>query len=208
MNVRSNLVRFVQLYVGLVLYGLSMALLVRARLGLDPWDVLNSGLVRLTGLSFGTIVIIVGALVLLLWIPLRQRPGIGTVSNVVVVGLVVDRFLALIPPAHAWWLQGGLLVLGVVGNGLATGMYIGARLGSGPRDGLMTGFVKRYPRRSLRLVRTVIEVTVLVVGFLLGGSVGIATVVYAVSIGPLVHLFLPIFTPTTSHSLTATEVRH
>jgi uncharacterized membrane protein YczE len=209
-SVRSNLVRFGQLYVGLVLYGLSMALLVRARLGLDPWDVLNSGLARRTGLSFGTVVIIVGAVVLLLWIPLRQRPGIGTVSNIVVIGLVVDLFLALIPPAHAWWLQGGLLVLGVLGNGIATGMYIGARLGVGPRDGLMTGFVKRHPRWSLRLVRTVIEVTVLVVGFLLGGSVGIATVVYAVCIGPLAHLFIPLFSPraeVNSHSLTATDVR-
>jgi uncharacterized membrane protein YczE len=185
--------RFVQLQLGLLLYGVSMALLVRSRLGLDPWDVFHQGVAKRTGLTFGTVVIIVGALVLLLWIPLRQRPGLGTVSNVIVIGLAVDAALWLLPAPSALWLRITLMVLGVVGNGIATGMYIGARMGPGPRDGLMTGLAARYPRLSLRLVRTCIEVSVLVVGFLLGGTVGIATVVYALSIGPLTQLFLPLF---------------
>jgi uncharacterized membrane protein YczE len=175
-----------------MLYGVSMALMVRARLGLDPWDVFHQGVAKRTGLSFGTVVIITGALVLLLWIPLRQRPGIGTVSNVVVIGLAVDAALWLLPTPSALWARWALLVAGIVGNGIATGMYIGARLGPGPRDGLMTGLVART-NRSIRLVRTSIEVTVLAVGFLLGGTVGIATVLYALSIGPLTQLFLPLF---------------
>ena len=176
-----------------MLYGLSMALLVRSRLGLDPWDVFHQGLARITGLRFGVIVIVVGALVLLLWIPLRQRPGLGTVSNVIVIGLAVDASLWLIPSPSALWLRITLMVLGVVGNGVATGMYIGARMGPGPRDGLMTGLAARHQRLSIRLIRTCIEVSVLVIGFLLGGTVGIATVVYALSIGPLTQLFLPLF---------------
>jgi len=184
--------RLTQLQLGLVLYGLSMALMIRSRLGLDPWDVFHQGIAKRTHLSFGTVTIIVGAAVLLLWIPLRQRPGVGTLSNVVVVGVSVDVFLWLMPPAHAMWLRITLLIAGIVLNGVATGMYIGARLGPGPRDGLMTGLVARTGR-SVRLIRTVIEVTVLVTGFLLGGMVGVATVLYAVSIGPLTQLFLPLF---------------
>jgi uncharacterized membrane protein YczE len=184
--------RLTQLQVGLLLYGLSMALMIRSRLGLDPWDVFHQGIAKRTHLSFGTVVIIVGAAVLLLWIPLRQRPGVGTISNVVVIGVSVDVFLWLLPPAHALWLRITLLITGVVLNGIATGMYIGARLGPGPRDGLMTGLVARTGR-SVRLIRTVIEVAVLVTGFLLGGTVGVATVLYAVSIGPLTQLFLPLF---------------
>ena len=176
-----------------MLYGLSMALLVRSRLGLDPWDVFHQGVAKRTGLTFGTVVIVVGALVLLLWIPLRQRPGLGTVSNVIVIGLAVDASLWLIPSPSALWLRITLMVLGVVGNGVATGMYIGARMGPGPRDGLMTGLAARHRRLSIRLIRTCIEVSVLVIGFLLGGTVGIATVVYALSIGPLTQLFLPLF---------------
>jgi len=175
-----------------MLYGVSMALMVRARLGLDPWDVFHQGVAKHTGLSFGTIVIITGALVLLLWIPLRQRPGIGTVSNVVVIGLAVDAALWLLPAPSPLWARWVLLAVGIVGNGIATGMYIGARLGPGPRDGLMTGFAARSGR-SIRLVRTGIEVTVLAVGFVLGGTIGIATVLYALSIGPLTQLFLPLF---------------
>ncbi len=184
--------RLVQLQVGLLLYGLSMALMIHSRLGLDPWDVFHQGVAKRLHLSFGTVVIIVGALVLLLWIPLRQRPGVGTISNVVVIGVSVDVFLWLVPAPSALWLRITLLVAGVVLNGVATGMYIGARLGPGPRDGLMTGLVSRTGR-SVRLVRTTIEVAVLVTGFLLGGTVGLATVLYAVSIGPLTQLFLPVF---------------
>lgn len=185
--------RLVQLYVGLVLYGASMALQIRASLGLDPWDVFHQGLTRHLGLSFGVITMIVGAAVLLLWIPLRQRPGLGTVSNVFVIGLAVDGTLALLPALHGLPLRIAVLVAGIVCNGVASGMYIGARFGPGPRDGLMTGFCRRTGR-SVRLVRTMIEVTVLLLGLLMGGSVGIGTVAYAVAIGPLVQLFLPLFT--------------
>jgi uncharacterized membrane protein YczE len=184
--------RIVQLQLGLILYGLSMALMIRARLGLDPWDTFHQGVTKHLPLSFGTVVIITGALVLLFWIPLRQRPGIGTLSNVVMVGVAVDASLWLLPSPSALWLRVGLLVGGIVANGAATGMYIGARLGPGPRDGLMTGIVARTGR-SVRLIRTGLEVTVLAVGFLLGGTVGIATILYAVSIGPLTQLFLPLF---------------
>ncbi|MFB9239695.1 YitT family protein [Plantactinospora siamensis] len=186
--------RLTQLYVGLVLYGVSMALMIESTLGLDPWDVFHQGVSRRTGLTIGTVTIAVGALVLLLWIPLRQRPGLGTISNVVVIGLAVDAALALLPTGRPLPLRIGFLVAGIVLNGVATGLYIGARLGPGPRDGLMTGFVARHPGRSIRLVRTVIEVTVLAVGFLLGGTVGVGTVLYAVAIGPLAHVFIPLFT--------------
>jgi uncharacterized membrane protein YczE len=194
-NLRDRLSRrLVQLFAGLVLYGVSMALMIESALGLDPWDVFHQGLAERTGLSFGTITIIVGAAVLLLWIPLRQRPGIGTVSNVVLIGLAVDAALALLPAPDALALRITFLVSGIVLNGVATGLYIGARLGPGPRDGLMTGYVALRPGRSIRLVRTVIEVTVLAIGFLLGGTVGIGTVAYALAIGPLAHVFIPLFT--------------
>jgi len=185
--------RLTQLYAGLVLYGVSMALMIRSELGLDPWDVFHQGLARQTGLSFGTVTIAVGALVLLLWIPLRQRPGLGTVSNVVVIGLVVDATLAVLPPGEGMPARVALLVAGIVANGAATGLYIGAGLGPGPRDGLMTGFVARHPRFSVRLVRTVIEITVLALGWLLGGTVGLGTVAYALTIGPLAQFFIPVF---------------
>ena len=185
--------RLTQLYAGLVLYGVSMALMIRSELGLDPWDVFHQGLARQTGLSFGTVTIAVGALVLLLWIPLRQRPGLGTVSNVVVIGLVVDATLAVLPPGEGMPARVALLIAGIVANGAATGLYLGAGLGPGPRDGLMTGFVARHPRFSVRLVRTVIEVTVLALGWLLGGTVGLGTVAYALTIGPLAQFFIPVF---------------
>ncbi|RAO02574.1 membrane protein YczE [Micromonospora noduli] len=193
-NLRHRPVRrLVQLYLGLTLYGVSMALMIRSDLGLDPWDVFHQGLSELTGLSFGTVTIGVGALVLLLWIPLRQRPGLGTVSNVVVIGLVVDATLALLPAAGPLSVQIAMLVTGIVANGAATALYLGAQLGPGPRDGLMTGYVARRPGRSIRLVRTVIEVTVLALGALLGGTVGVGTVAYALAIGPLAQFFIPLF---------------
>lgn len=170
-----------------------MALMIEAELGLDPWDVFHQGVAERTGLRFGWVVIATGALVLLLWIPLRQRPGIGTISNVVVIGLAVDAALALLPTPSALPTRIGLVVAGIIANGAATGMYIGARLGPGPRDGLMTGFVALRPGRSIRLVRTVIELAVLAIGVLLGGQVGIATLLYAVTIGPLAHFFIPLF---------------
>jgi uncharacterized membrane protein YczE len=184
--------RLAQLYGGLVLYGVSAALILLAGLGNDPWDVLHQGLSRQTGIGTGVWVCLVGALVLLLWIPLRQRPGLGTVSNVIVIGLAVEAMLAAFAPPAAPAARVALLVAGVVLNGLATGLYIGAGFGPGPRDGLMTGLAARG--MSLRAVRTGIELTVLVLGAALGGTVGIGTVVYALSIGPLAHVFVPALT--------------
>ncbi|AKJ14464.1 membrane protein [Streptomyces incarnatus] len=184
--------RLIQLYAGLALYGASSALLVEAGLGLEPWNVLHQGLAELTGLTIGVVSIIVGAAVLLLWIPLRQRPGLGTVSNVFVVGLAMDGTLALVPDAHSFAVRVPLLLAGIVLNGAATGLYIAARFGPGPRDGLMTGLHRRTGR-SIRLMRTGIEVAVVVTGFLLGGTIGVGTVLYAVSIGPLAQLFLRVF---------------
>ncbi len=182
--------RLTQLAVGLWLYGASMALQIRGTLGLAPWDVLHEGLTKRTGLSFGTITVIVGALVLLCWIPLRQRPGVGTVSNVVLIGVAVDATLAMLPAPAGLLPRILLLTSGVVLNALAAAIYIGARLGPGPRDGLTTGFCARTGT-SLRLVRTVIELAVLTGGWLLGGTLGIGTVLYALAIGPLTQAFLP-----------------
>ncbi|GAA1897649.1 YczE/YyaS/YitT family protein [Streptantibioticus ferralitis] len=175
-----------------MLYGASDALLVRAGLGLDPWDVLHQGVTRRTGLSIGTVSIIAGALVLLLWWPLRQRPGLGTVSNVLLIGLSLDATLRVVPVLHSMAVRVPLLATAIVLNAVATGLYISARLGPGPRDGLMTGLHRRTGR-SIRLVRTAIEVAVLVTGFLLGGSVGAGTVAYALAIGPLAQVFLRVF---------------
>ncbi|MFF7392803.1 YitT family protein [Streptomyces scabiei] len=182
----------VQLYTGLALYGASSALLVRAGLGLEPWNVLHQGLAELTGLTIGVVSIVVGAAVLLLWIPLRQRPGLGTVSNVFVVGIAMDATLALVPEAHTLAVRIPLLAAGIVLNGAATGLYIAARFGPGPRDGLMTGLHRRTGR-SLRLMRTAVEVAVLATGFALGGTVGVGTLLYALCIGPLAQLFLRVF---------------
>jgi uncharacterized membrane protein YczE len=184
--------RLVQLYIGLLLYGFSGALMVRSRLGLDPWDVFHQGLARHLGLAIGTVVIIVGAAVLLLWIPLRQWPGLGTLSNVVLIGLSMNWSLSLLPHTSLLGLRITQMVAGVLLCGVATGMYIGASFGPGPRDGLMTGLARRTGR-SIRLVRTGIEVTVLAAGWLLGGTVGIGTVLYALAIGPLAQFFLPLF---------------
>jgi uncharacterized membrane protein YczE len=182
--------RLVQLYAGLALYGLSMALLVRAGLGVMPWDVLHQGITRTLGGSLGLVSAVVGALVLLLWIPLRQRPGVGTVSNVVVIGLSVDAALAVIPTVDTLVVRVLLVPVGIALNAVATAAYIGVRLGPGPRDGLMTGLVARTGG-SVRLVRTTIEVVVVATGWLLGGTLGVATVLYAVAIGPLVQPLLP-----------------
>ncbi|MGI8679050.1 MAG: YczE/YyaS/YitT family protein [Jatrophihabitans sp.] len=184
--------RLTQLYIGLLLYGLAGALQVRSGLGLDPWDVLHQGVSRHTGIAIGTIVIIVGAAVLLLWIPLRQRPGFGTISNVVVIGLSMNGSLDLLPHSAPLGVRIAEMLGGIVLCGTATGMYIGANMGPGPRDGLMTGLARRTGR-SIRLVRTGIEVTVLAVGWTLGGTVGIGTVLFALVIGPLAQIFLPLF---------------
>ncbi len=184
--------RLAQLYIGLLLYGLSGALMVRSRFGLDPWDVFHQGLANHLHLAIGTVVIIVGAAVLLLWIPLRQWPGLGTLSNVVLIGLSMNWSLELLPHHTPLGWRITEMLSGVVFCGIATGMYIGASFGPGPRDGLMTGLARRTGR-SIRLVRTGIEVTVLAAGWLLGGTVGIGTVLYALSIGQLAQFFLPLF---------------
>ncbi|WGD45076.1 YczE/YyaS/YitT family protein [Streptomyces cathayae] len=184
--------RLFQLYTGLALYGASSALLVRSGLGLEPWNVLHQGLSERTGLSMGLVVTALGAAVLLLWIPLRQRPGLGTVSNVLVIGAAMDATLAVVPEAHGMALRAPMTVAGIVLNGAATGLYIAARFGPGPRDGLMTGLNQRTGV-SVRLVRTAIEVAVVATGFALGGTVGVATLLYAVTIGPLAQLFLRVF---------------
>lgn len=181
--------RFAQLVVGLVLYGFTMALMVQSGLGLDPWDVFHEGLTHHVPLTFGQVVIVVGAIVLLLWIPLKQRPGVGTVLNVILIGLAADAGIALVAPPEELWARIVLLILGVVGNGLAGALYIGARLGPGPRDGLWVALVERTGI-SVRRVRTGLELSVLVTGFLLGGTVGVGTVLYALTIGPIVQFFL------------------
>jgi uncharacterized membrane protein YczE len=181
--------RLVRLYLGLAGFGVSLAMMVRARLGLGPWDVLHQGIARHLGVQLGWVTIGVSGLVLLAWIPLRQRPGLGTVSNVITVGLVVNGALAVLPaPGPLAW-RAAWLAAGIGLNGVATACYIGAGLGPGPRDGLMTGIAARG--HSLRAVRTVIELSVLAAGVALGGTVGVGTVAYAVSIGPLTHILLP-----------------
>ncbi|GGH98269.1 YitT family protein [Arthrobacter liuii] len=184
--------RLLQLSTGLAMYGISLALFIRAGLGLDPWDVFHQGLANHTGLSIGLVVIIVSFLVLLLWIPLRQWPGFGTLCNAVLVGVFADIGLALIPAVSHLAGQIGLLAGAVLLNAVASACYIGAGFGPGARDGLMTGLARRTGW-SVRLSRTLIEVTVLAAGWLLGGSVGVGTVVYALAIGPLVHVLLPRF---------------
>jgi len=187
--------RLTALFLGLALYGTGMSLMIAANLGLDPWDVFHQGMAKLTGLSFGVVVIVVGVFVLLLWIPLRQRPGIGTISNAIVIGLVVNAVNDVLPVPHALWLRWTYAVAGIVGTGVASGLYIGARLGPGPRDGLMTGVAAKWPGRwfaQIRVVRTAIELTVLLVGWLLGGTVGWVTLLFAVSIGPLAHVMIPL----------------
>lgn len=164
-------------------------MIVLAQLGLDPWDVLHQGLARTLGLGIGTWAIIVSLVVLLLWIPIRQRPGVGTVANALVVGAVMDLLLGLVHPPHEPWVRVLLLAGGVSGNGVATGLYIGAGLGPGPRDGLSVGIAGRG--HSMRVVRTSVEGTVLVTGFILGGTIGVGTLAYALLIGPITHVTIP-----------------
>jgi uncharacterized membrane protein YczE len=188
--------RLARLYLGLGGFGVSLALMVRARLGLDPWDVLHQGIARHLGVQLGWVTIGVSGLVLLVWIPLRQRPGLGTVSNAIIVGLVVNGALDVLPtPGPLAW-RAVWLAASIGLNGLATACYIGAGLGPGPRDGLMTGIAARG--HSLRAVRTLIELSVLAIGFALGGTIGVGTLAYAVSIGPLTHVLLPRLTVKTA----------
>jgi uncharacterized membrane protein YczE len=184
--------RLLQLYAGLLLYGFSISLMVRAHLGLAPWDVLHSGLTRHFPIDIGQALVIVSFVVMLAWIPLREIPGIGTISNAVVIGLSTDAFLSVLPTPHLLAVRATLLVSGIGLQGVATAAYIGAQLGRGPRDGLMTGLARRTGR-SLRVVRTGMELTVVVCGLLLGGVAGLGTLAYALAIGPLSQLLLPTF---------------
>lgn len=197
---RRLLRRLVQLLAGLWLYGATMALMIESGLGLDPWDVFHEGLTHHIGLSFGAVTALVGALVLIAWIPLRQRPGIGTVLNVIVIAISVDVTLAWLPEADDALLAVPMLAGGIVGNGLAGALYVGSDLGPGPRDGLWVAIVRRSGL-SVRLVRTSIEVTVVAAGFALGGTVGAGTVLYALSIGPIVQAFLPFTTVERRHEV-------
>ncbi len=190
---RTTARRLVQLYAGLVLFAVSMALILRSSLGNMPWDVLHEGLAEVTGAGFGLVTVVVGVVVLLAWIPLRERPGLGTVSNVVVLGVVVEAALAVLPSPDALAVRVAFAAAGVALNAVATAAYIGVRLGAGPRDGLMTGLVRRTGW-SVRVVRTGIEVAVVVTGAALGGTLGVVTVVYALTIGPLTQALLPRFT--------------
>lgn len=182
--------RIPQLLGGLVLYGVSLALMVRGALGLAPWDVLHSGFIRHVPITLGQAVVLFSFVVLLLWIPLREKPGIGTVANAILVGLSADATLALLAAPDGTAVRIALMVAGVVLNGLATALYMGAQFGRGPRDGLMTGLARRTGL-SLRLVRTGLEVAVVLLGLLLGGALGVGTVLYAVAIGPLAQAMLP-----------------
>lgn len=185
--------RLAQLTVGLSLYGLSIALMVRAGFGLSPWSVFHQGLSDVTGLSLGTIVNGVGLLVLLLWIPLRQKPGVGTIANVFMIGTSADLCLWLLPVPEGLAIRIALLVAGVVLNAAATGAYIGAGLGPGPRDGITTGLL-RVTRWEIRWIRTGVEATVLAMGWALGGKVGLGTILFVLTSGPLLQIFLPMFT--------------
>ena len=191
--------RLLQLYIGQGLDGVSTALFVHANLGADPWDVFHLGVATQLGISFGPVIILTGAAVLLLWIPIRQMPGLGTVSNVIVLGLAADATLAVLPPLESMVARSALLVGAIVLNAIATGMYIGAGFGPGPRDGLMTGLHARTGW-SLRGIRTAIELSVLLIGWLLGGKFGVGTVIYALSIGPLIQLCLPWFSQPVSRN--------
>jgi uncharacterized membrane protein YczE len=168
-------------------------MMVRGDLGLAPWDVLHSGLIRYVPITLGQAVVVMSFVVLLLWIPLREKPGLGTISNALVVGFSADATLAVLDRPDSMALRIALMLGGIALCGLASAMYIGAQLGRGPRDGLMTGLARRSGR-SLRLVRTGIEVTVVVIGLLLGGTLGLGTVLYALAIGPLTQLWLPAWT--------------
>jgi len=185
--------RLPQLYVGLVLYGVSLAMMVRGDLGLAPWDVLHSGLAAHLPLTLGQAVVVMSFVVLLAWIPLREVPGLGTISNALVIGFSADATLAVLDRPSAIVLRVLLMVGGILLCGLATALYIGAQLGRGPRDGLMTGLARRTGL-SLRLVRTLLELSVVALGLLLGGHLGLGTILYAFALGPLTQLWLPAFT--------------
>jgi uncharacterized membrane protein YczE len=189
---RAHTLRLLQLGIGLFLYGAATALMVRAAVGVTSWSVLTQGLERVTPWSFGTLTVLTSFVVLLAWIPLRQKPGLGTVCNVIVIGPAADLVLALVPEAHALPMQLFLFVTGLVLLAIATACYIGARYGTGPRDGLMVGLHERFGW-PIWLARTIVEVSVVVCGALLGGDLGLGTLVATLAIGPMVQPLMPIF---------------
>ena len=201
--------RVSQLLVGLFLYGIAIALMVRAGIGVSPWDVLTQGLAKQTGLPFGLLTNLIGVVVLLLWIPIRQKPGVGTVLNVLLIGPSAQLGLWLIPQQTVPWVQALVFAGGLALLAIATGLYIGARLGPGPRDGLMTGLHRRTGWK-IWIVRTIIEVTVLTIGWILGGQVGVGTLLFALLIGPMVNVTLPLLTvpekPATASTPASKEV--
>ena len=184
--------RITQLMIGLVVFGFGVALLIRSNLGASSWDVLTQGISHHISLSFGTITVIMSGIVLLLWIPLRQKPGVGTVSNALVVGPAVDVGLFLIPAAEAIWVRVVYIGIGIVIMGFGTGLYIGSRFGPGPRDGLMTG-LNRITGKPIWMVRVALELSVVALGWMLGGTVGAGTVAAAVLIGPVCQYFMRMF---------------
>lgn len=181
--------RFVQLIIGLVLFGVGIAMMLQSRLGLPPWDVLHQGLTEEFGITVGIWSIIISVAILVLWLPLREKYGVGTVLNAIIIGVVIDIGALVIPQPESVWWNIVLMLGGIVLIGLASGMYIGANLGPGPRDGLMTAIARRGP--SIRLTRWGLEVVVLITGILLGGTFGVGTIAFAVFIGPIVQFFLP-----------------
>lgn len=189
--------RMIQLNVGLVLFGVGIGFMLRSGLGVPPWDVFHQGLAIKFGLTVGIWSIIVSFLVLLLWLPLGERYGIGTVLNAVIIGVMIDVTSAVLPEAGSTFLAVLMLAFGIVLIGLASGLYIGANLGPGPRDGLMTGIARKG--LSIRLTRVLLEVVVLATGWLMGGTFGIGTVAFALLIGPIVQFFLPRWTIDTGH---------
>ncbi len=183
--------RIAQLLLGLLIYGIAIAMMVQAGIGVSPWDVLAQGVSKQSGIPFGLVTNIIGLLVLVLWIPIRQKPGLGTILNVALIGPSAQLGLFLIPVQHELWAQVLLFAGGLALLAVATGLYIGARFGPGPRDGLMTGIHRRWGWR-LWVVRTSIEVVVLGIGWLLGGNVGVGTVAFALLIGPMVNVTIPL----------------
>lgn len=181
--------RFIQLLIGTSVFGIGIGLMLQSGLGLPPWDVLHQGLTERVGLSVGVWSILVSFVVIAAWVPLKERLGIGTLTNAIVIGVMIDVTASVVPAAEEAWIQFAMMAVGVLTIGWGSGMYIGANLGPGPRDGLMTAIARRGP--SIRLTRTVMEATVLVAGWLMGGTVGIGTVVFAFLMGPIVQFFLP-----------------
>lgn len=189
--------RLVQLNLGLILFGVGIGLMLESELGVPPWDVLHQGLAVRFGLTVGVWSIIVSFAVLALWLPLGERYGIGTLFNAIIIGVMIDVTSVVLPPADNLMLAAAMLALGLLAIGFASGLYIGANLGPGPRDGLMTGIARRGP--SIRLTRLILEIVVLATGWLLGGTFGVGTVAFALLIGPIVQFFLPRLSIETGH---------